>query len=469
MEELIEKEVIFSKCLALIEKTIENISQIDEGLFPTKVSEEARDLLLNALIKIKDKNMLRPMDPPVLYNRLISLQSLVEQVENSTINYISWPFVSYCNDIWESFYGLDGPKIFYTATHEHNFIISPFTTELSSALSVIMPSSIITEIVDKRELYCLHLSSLEGTNLPLYANVAHEFGHPLYYLNRSEFFEFWERRLKDVHDSILKDLKSLEKAQSSRIMIRVKAITLSIAKELLADLFAGLVMGPAFFLSLYEMSWGGNSSAWTIALSPISYDIEAYPSYNFRFRCIMEFINIMEIENKAKEEFKRIKKEKLKQIASIFSRIKLSDEDEVFIVRPDSDNDKLIILKTLNIKIGDLKNSLKGFLDDSYNFLINKYKKEFSTPNMHDVAELLIRLENNILPNIIPDGTLLGVPAEFYAILNASALYRLHILLDKNTPEDIGKIKDEIDKIERLAAKAFEVSYVQRKFSMRNR
>ena len=82
---------------------------------------------------------------------------------------------------------------------------------------------------------------------------------------------------------------------------------------------------------------------------------------------------------------------------------------------------------------------------------------------VEDIAALLSRLEHDILPNIIPDGTLLGKAADFAAILNASALFRIQLLAS-----DIGDYKvllEQTGKIERLTAKAFEVSFVQNKYN----
>ncbi len=55
-------------------------------------------------------------------------------------------------------------------------------------------------------------------------------------------------------------------------------------------------------------------------------------------------------------------------------------------------------------------------------------EKEFPAVSPEEVFQLLRRLEMDILPNIIPDNTLLGIPASFSAILNASAIYRIHVL-----------------------------------------
>jgi hypothetical protein len=81
-----------------------------------------------------------------------------------------------------------------------------------------------------------------------------------------------------------------------------------------------------------------------------------------------------------------------------------------------------------------------------------------------DVAQLLIRLENDILPNIIPDSTLFGKPASFGAILNAASLFRLFILDKIGEEKNANRVWMETQKLERLTEKALEVSYIQKHF-----
>lgn len=93
-----------------------------------------------------------------------------------------------------------------------------------------------------------------------------------------------------------------------------------------------------------------------------------------------------------------------------------------------------------------------------------KAKPAFQPVSADDVTELLRRLEADILPNIIPDGSLLGRPATFSTILNAAAIYRIKLLLFRATASPTDAVYRDLQKLERLTAKAFEVSYVQREF-----
>jgi hypothetical protein len=73
------------------------------------------------------------------------------------------------------------------------------------------------------------------------------------------------------------------------------------------------------------------------------------------------------------------------------------------------------------------------------------------------------RLNSKVLPNVIQDETLLGQRASFPAILNAAALYRLGklILGDASKQDDLA---NEVELVERLTSKSFEVSYMHKKY-----
>src|SRR5437879_225125 len=103
-----EPSAILGKSLALIRKTAATVGELDHWNFPTPASETARDLLLATLNALSEPANLAPMDPSVLYNRLFSMQTLAELVERSSTHHISWPLVSYCDDIWRALFGSSG-------------------------------------------------------------------------------------------------------------------------------------------------------------------------------------------------------------------------------------------------------------------------------------------------------------------------------------------------------------------------
>lgn len=459
-----EDIAVFAKSIALIDKTRIRLEQIDDGVFPTDSSENGRQLLLNALNKLRDPKLLTATNPEVLYNRLIALQKLVDDIEGSSSYHISWPLVSFCDDIWTEFFGSTNPKILYSVTRKHNYSVYSFSSKLIELLQNILPKREINNIINDIEIYCLHLSSIEDTNLPLYANIAHEFGHPLYYVYKDKINDIWRQEFDELHKNILNDLENIDKAQSNRMIKRIIRITLAFAQELFADLFASLLMGPAFFLSLYEMGWGANRCEWPIILSPIYWEIKAYPSFNFRLKCIKNYSGVSDFEKEAVKEFNKLRNEPLKKMHAFCSDIPICDDLDKFIVYPQSDNDQITIQTILNKHLKNIMIICDKFLEQCYKVLKETYGTKIKYISAHDVYELLLRLENDILPNIVPDGSLLGTPAGFQTILNASSIYRLYILLGGESPGDTKNVSRDVQKVERLTEKALEVAYVQQRF-----
>jgi hypothetical protein len=115
----------------------------------------------------------------------------------------------------------------------------------------------------------------------------------------------------------------------------------------------------------------------------------------------------------------------------------------------------------------ELKSALERFLKRCWDEFLSADMKDkiFPAVSPSAVYELLHRLENDILPNIVPDNTLLGNPASFSAILNASAIFRIYVLANSDPSKDPDSIYREIQKVERLTAKALEVSYIQGEFN----
>jgi hypothetical protein len=134
---------------------------------------------------------------------------------------------------------------------------------------------------------------------------------------------------------------------------------------------------------------------------------------------------------------------------------------------PDSDVDRKAIESALAANLQDVKDALARFLARCQKEFLPPYiqRAGFGVVSDEDVAHLLRRLADDILPNIIPDATLLGTPARFATILNASALYRVSMLLKRDATKGPDEIYRELQKLERLTAKAFEVSYIQRQFN----
>ncbi|HUT11465.1 MAG TPA: hypothetical protein VMY42_13270 [Thermoguttaceae bacterium] len=456
---------VLSKSLSLIEKTDLRLHQLDRWQFPTSSSELGRELFLSALASVREPAHLGPMDPVVLYNRLFSLQELAGIIERSSTDRISWPLVRYCDEIWSNFFGENGPKIFYALTPEYNYSILHFSKRLADILRDILPDSAIQALVSNRELYCLQLASSEDENLPLYANIGHEFGHAVFDHHEKAIVSELDAKVGQVLVRVLSDLQAIDATQASRRFRRICQAVLGIGEELFCDLLGALLMGPAFFLSLFEFSWGQARDVWTIRLSPEFQNIRAYPSFGFRLHCISQWAKIEGFRSEASSEAAKSITQKVAELAVGVGTIPVNHNSDVLRVWPASDNDAEPIRDVLNPRLNELKIALGEYLHECDGFVRKWYStKPFSDVSVYDVAELLLRLERNIPPNIVPDNTLLGKPAEFTAILNASALFRLDLLTGEGSG-DGGERLRQTGIVERLTAKAFEATFIQREFN----
>jgi len=236
---------------------------------------------------------------------------------------------------------------------------------------------------------------------------------------------------------------------------------MALAQELFADLFAGLRVGPAFFLSLYEMSWGTNQHLWSVRLSPRDESIQAYPSSRFRLDCLREATGLDAFEAGAAAAFRGLKALSARDMASFAGSLSTDHEDDVVEVYPPSSEDHTVLRAVLQDHLTLIKECCLSFLGSCRGYLHDEYGQRFGRVDPRAVAELLRRLENDIVPNVVPDGTLLGTPADFQTILNASALFRLSMLRDKGGQPDSPSVGEDIRRVERLTEKALEVSYVQ--------
>src|SRR3954469_10250913 len=198
-----ESDAILSKSLSLIEKTIVSLRRVDQWEFPTgQASETARQLLVDALLQLREPANLTAIDSAVLYNRLFSLQELAAVVERSSTARISWPLVSYCDLFWKQLFPTSSPKIFYALTPEHTYSILRFSTKLAKDLNGLLPQNKIDDLVRGRELYCLQLASSEDDNLPLYANIGHEFGHAVYDHHDADIWSSLVANISNVYAQI---------------------------------------------------------------------------------------------------------------------------------------------------------------------------------------------------------------------------------------------------------------------------
>jgi hypothetical protein len=458
--------LIFSKSLALIEKTRRRVEQVDVNEFPTPSSKEPRTILLSALSMLADSSNWPQINAEALYNTLIRLQAIVDEIEASTSAHISWPLVSYCGQLWRELFPDGQQSIFYSVTKAHNYMISSFTGRLRNLLKNVLAQDQINKVCGPKTIYCLQLASLEDENLPLYANIGHEFGHALYWASEVQIKKILIEEMKASFSGIFSQLQQLSLPMTQRDVVRVFVAIQQIAIELFCDAVGAKLVGPAFLLSLHEMSWGANLAQWSIRLAPNGND-SSYPSFQFRVDCLKTWIDVASFAKETEKYFKAVIRNKaLKNIGTYVSEIP-SDHatDRVSVVplhEPNAENFRKVFEANLSV----LKPALKSFLTRCTNEVLvpRLTSTEFVSPPADVVAQLLHRLESDILPNIMPDGTLLGAPVSLSSMLNAAALYRVHLLQLHGETKETEGVYREIQKVERLTAKALEVSYIQKEF-----
>lgn len=460
-----ESSAITSKSLALIDRISSSVSMLDEVKFPTNSSCVARDRLLGSLASLGLPANLEPVDPAVLYSRLISMQRLADVVASSASDRIAWPLVRFCDEIWQNIFHDEGPDIFYGLLPEHNYSIVNFDDWLSSILRDVLPKAEIESIVGARGLYCLRLAQIEDENSPLYATIGHEFGHALFDREHSKLIEILDEESHSLRANFKQKLEDIDKLQASRRMKRILAVFVSLAQELFCDAVGVRLMGPAFLLSLFEISWGQNKNAWSVSLEPGYRYTNAYPSFAFRLGSLQKSPAVKDFVRDAEREFDFPSDPAagdFKRLVSCLTSIPADHSGDKVIVRPGAEQDAAAINSVLADDLGRIKDLMSRFLMKADGLILN-WVPGPDILSGHEVAALLLRLKHHVLPNIVPDDTLLGQPASFVNMLNASAIYRIYILAsgDQGNRREYSR---ESAIAERLTAKALEVSFIQREF-----
>lgn len=457
----VENQAARSKASSLFSKAVELLEQIDRDSFPSDTSEDIRILLIQVLDKLRDSGVVAPADPILLYQKALGLQSFVSLLSNSSVEHISWPLVGHCDQMWEMFFGNVGPRIFYSTTQAHNYTIFSFSGHLRSFLEGVIPKIEIDALLRDREFYCLQLASAEDENLPLSAIIGHEFGHALFDKYSQELNEILETNFinhsKKLLESLFTGTPGLLLEERSQLHSLLVGIFKRFAEELFCDLIGILLMGPAFLMALQEMSWGVSKALFEIELSPRIALIPAYPSFQFRLSCLREASNL---ESFCKEMRKSGNDDLNIILDFLLSSVKELKMDRV-LVKPSGNSVASQIQKCLANNLDVTKNILEETLKD-FEEKIRKLCLNSDEPvSSANVIALHERFECHILPNIIPNDTLLGEPARFVDILNAASLERLRVLSKYSEGDESGKL---IGVVERLTAKSLEVSFIQKEY-----
>jgi hypothetical protein len=388
---------------------------------------------------------------------------LADLVYASSTQHISWPLVSYCDKIWGQMFGTNGPLIFYSVTSEHNYKILPFTQQLSDYLRDILATTHLDALLSGQDMYCLLLPSSEDGNLPLYANIGHEFGHAVFHHKSRAIAAVLQTECAGAFNALYDELRTLDLIQAERRFRRLVRVIVNMATELFCDLVGARLMGPAFFLSLYELSWGQDKDVHSVVLSPDDRRITAYPSFNFRLYCIRSAADIEEFCRSAKQDFGELP-EDLRGLATSLDTIPSQHSSDRMQVWPSSDPDSQALEQALSARHAQVESSLERFVQECQVMISGWYSLPSPAVRTRDVGQLVLRLTAYILPNIVPDGSLLGTPATFTAIITASALVRLRLLARANA-DGQEAFYEELGIIERLTAKALEVSFIQAEYN----
>jgi len=466
----IHASAILGKSLLLHEKLRERVKRVNSEQFPTKASSHAQEMLAHALELLSEAPAAYAPSPSVFHRQVFALHELVHLLESSSCDLISWPVVSYCDDMWKKLFGGEKRHVFFAHTAQHNYGLFRFSRAMYRHTENVLPSSKI-DWLRESDLYCLLLASLEEDNIPLYANIAHEFGHVVYDLRMTEVHSLWmplSRTMQKKMDSQIEERSGGDSLSVLRRKRQTRAALENLVKELTSDVAGAILLGPSFFLSLNEMAWGSDVSKWSVDLVPALQHITAYPSFEFRLECVRRVSNLTEFCKSVEPELEPLGIVTLSDLGRLFSGICPPPKAEAVVVRPEPDDDRKVLEEVLTENLSGVREALLGFVNAVADFLRGEFQSKgvAFTPIPREVAELILRLKNHVPPNIIPDGTLLGRPADFPSILLAASLYRISLLAA--WPSDQAgqrRTTDSLARIERLTAKAFEVSYVQHEYN----
>lgn len=453
-----EDSAVLVKSLALLAKMKDRLGAIDSSRFPTAQSKAAAQLIDHTLAKLSEPALQAPMSPPVLYNTLFRIQELIDVLERGATSQISWPVVQYCDSLWSGLFPGAEPKIFYSSLPAHNYLIFPFTDILSRHLTPVLSRALIADLCKDRTFYCLQLASTEDDNVPLYAIIGHEFGHALARFHAAELTALRNKRLAGFAGSAKTALEGIDSALAPRRFRRLVTSVERLSEELFCDLVGVFLMGPAFYMSLYEMSWGNAKDQWSFAIEGAR--VVGYPSFHYRLSVLRQYGNIDQFSLEATKGFANLGDKDFKLVPDALKTVPCDHSKDVVGVFPDTDADSSVLTQLLASTLGTLKTSLADFIADAAGEL-SKWIPASQPISTHAVAELLRRFEHRVLPNIVPDGTLLGQPAEFREILTATAVCRLSLLVARKP--DASAVR-ELDIVDRLTRKAMETSFIQREY-----
>lgn len=454
----------YSKACILGYRVINRLDSLYPGSFPTRQTGTACSFLKETIKAILDSPNLEDKDSVDVHGFVTSVHQIVEWLEESCNGRISWPATYFCDDIWAKLFPSGSPKLFYVHAPEYNYFVQPFAAAVVHELENVLDETAGDVLEKKYPLWTLASPSIEDRNLPLYANIVHEFGHVLFHDIVSDLEALWASSFESINAKLAATFGIKPTLDDTRKGQRVEYILRALAQEAFSDLLATLVMGPAFYLSLYETLWPSERSVWTADLTETVWDISAHPAPSFRLATIWRKANV---ETFIRNVLTRVATDGTDTIAPVIRAFELpihTLEPGRFVAAPEDDIDEPFISKLLTQHVKEIGGSLSQFTDGVEKLLRGRYTSVIVTINAEDVCSLIERLQNRVTPNIIPNDTLLGRPAGIAEILAAAAAYRLHFLTTRTRPLSQMDVQD-LDRIERLTAKAIESTFIQMRYN----
>lgn len=460
-------DAVYSNCFILADRFIQRLDKLDEAQFPTPATREARILLKTAINLIIKSIPTNHPSPQVVYKVLVELNTMVMAIERSQCTMVSWPIACCFEKLWKEIRQGNKGEVFFSLRYNRNYCIKEFSGELTRRLEFIVEESDRLKL-GEIPIYCLSLASCEEDNAPLYSNIAHELGHIICRMYSDKINDIKKAKLgalsKQIENYIDQKIKP-QREKTSRKAI-VEAIIENLINEIVSDVLASILMGHSYLLSLNEMSWSDPGNVWSIGNGGSSGNIDAHPSFSFRISIlssILSFTSEMEKLRKIAEEHKTLTMFNFEQYTN-------------FLLKTDYTKGKLTILSTSEKEKQFLKELFEAFWTDLlscitaiskqafYDYRIILKKVAFEVGSWNEIYCLMDRLEHDIPPNVIEDHSMLGKRAPFQSIILAASLYRL-TLFSRINSENKEEITKDLVKLDRLASKAIEASFIHMFYS----
>jgi hypothetical protein len=305
--------------------------------------------------------------------------------------------------------------------------------------------------------HIISFPSIERRTALLHCDLGHEIGH----LVAKKFLEVEDENsayLVDLRKGIAARVTSENSGAEPQVIQEIIQQKLELAAEvwwsglteIISDMFAMRLLGPAALFALFQMALGD-----TLDLPPTE-RTSFYPPWRTRLRHALhtlETVTLIPI-SVGDDESPETKKTR----EDVQQRI-----DEIKVLTSEDSDREAIADDWVTLLAYE---SIEGAIEEVERFLQNEHGGAFMVPAelYGDVYHLVQRLSYNIPPNAIEDSSFDSRPARLEIILNAAWFYRISAL--KN-PFTGGEIDEDFQKqyriLNRLTLKAIEFSHVQQR------